>query len=147
MERLELEQGVDVKDLGLEDVLEEEHVKVVADVEVLEELQVEGVEPLEVAEVDLVEAQAVESAGVEDGTSGHGVGGGVDDVAGLLGDRGGDGGGGEEAGEDGGELHDDGVEVVFVCFRNGDEAVKMIVESWKSCKRSSTALMLRLIHE
>lgn len=38
MKGLELEKGVDVKDLSVEDVLEEDNVEVVVDVEVLEEL-------------------------------------------------------------------------------------------------------------
>lgn len=93
LELLELEDGVDVKDVGREQALESQGVEVVADGELLEETQVQGVDDVQVAEVEGVEAQVVEGRGIEEAT--------------LLSSGGGRGNGGESASEDSGELHFD----------------------------------------
>jgi hypothetical protein len=107
VKRLQLEQGVDVEDLGVEEALEDEHIKVVLDLQVLEELQVESIETLEIAQVDLIKLQAVEAACIEDGTGGERVGGCLHSAG--LGCRGsGDSGdSGNKARKDGRELHVD----------------------------------------
>lgn len=93
LELLELEDGVDVEDVGREQTLESQSVEVVADGELLEETQVQRVDDVQVAEVKGVEAQVVQGAGIEDTA--------------LLSSGGGRGNGGKSASEDSGELHFD----------------------------------------
>lgn len=93
LELLELQDGVDVEDVGGEQRLKGQSVEVVLDGELLEQTQVEGVDDVEVAQVQGVEAEAVELGGVE-GTT-------------LLSSGGGSGEGGEGASDHGGETHFD----------------------------------------
>lgn len=93
LELLELQDGVDVEDVGGEQRLKAESVEVVLDGELLQETQVERVDDVEVAQVQGVEAEAVELGSVENTA--------------LLSSGGGSGQGGEGAGDDGGETHFD----------------------------------------
>lgn len=88
VELLELEEGVDVKDLLLEQVLELENVQVVLQAEGTEELEVQSVDVEEVVQVDLVEAvEVVELGEVESGALlNFGAGGGSGDQSGQGGD-------------------------------------------------------------
>lgn len=93
LQLLELEDGVDVEDVGREQGLEGQSVEVVLDGELLEQAQVEGVDDVEVAQVKGVEAEAVELGSVENTT--------------LLSSGGSSGEGGESASDHGGETHFD----------------------------------------
>lgn len=93
LQLLELEDGVDVKDVGGEERLKSQSVEVVLDGELLEQAQVEGIDDVEVAQVKGVEAEAVELGSVEDTA--------------LLSSGGGSGEGGESASDHGGETHFD----------------------------------------
>lgn len=91
LELLELQEGVDVEGLALEETLEGEGVEVVLDSQGVEELQVQGVDAVQVVDVKGVEPlQVVELGDVQ--------------LSALLGGSGG-GDSGESTGEDGRELH------------------------------------------
>lgn len=88
---LELQNGVDVEGLALEETLKSEGVEVVLDSQGLEDLQVQGVDAVQVVDVQRVELlQVVELGDVQ--------------LSALLGGSGG-GDSGESTGEDGRELH------------------------------------------
>lgn len=94
LELLELEDGVEVKDLILEQDLEAEDVEVVEPAELEEKVEIEAVEGGQVLDVEGVKAfQVVDEAQVEGGA-----------VFDLPGGRGG-GQGGKSGGDDGGGLH------------------------------------------
>lgn len=91
LELLELQEGVDVKVVALEETLEGKGVEVVLDSQGVEELQVQGVDDVQVVDVQGVELlQVVELRDVQ--------------RTALLGGSGG-GDSGEGTGEDGRELH------------------------------------------
>ena len=66
LELLELQDGVEVKDVALEEALEAEDVKVVDGAELGKQVQVEAVDGCQVLDVDRVEAAEVVDAGKVD---------------------------------------------------------------------------------
>lgn len=88
VELLDLEEGVDVKLLLVEQALELEQVQVVLETEVAEELEVQGVDVEQVVQVDLVETvEVVEEGEVESSALlNFGAGGGSGDQGGQGGD-------------------------------------------------------------
>lgn len=104
LQLLELEDVVDAEGGGREEGLEGEGVEVVVDGELLEQVHVERVDGVQVAQVQRVEGQVVERAGVEGAAL---LGGGRQVVVGGGGGGGGGGDGGQGTSEDGGELHFD----------------------------------------
>ena len=109
LELLELEDGVEVEDVVLEEALESQRVEVVVDGQGVQELKIQGVDDVQVLNVNGVEvAETVQERQVNGST-------GVN----LLG-GGGNGESGESASEDSGELHFDvwkewiGMELKFI---------------------------------
>lgn len=96
LELLELEDGVQVEDVVLEQALESQRVEVVVHSEGVQELKIQGVDDVQVLNVNGVEvAETVQERKVDSGTGLN-----------LLG-GGGNGESGESASEDTGELHFD----------------------------------------